>query len=108
LGEAIIEFARRTPQDAVSSPLIRQLIRAATSIGANYCEADESGTHNEFRCRISLCTRETRETKHWLRMMAVACSTFKEDARRLWREAHELNLILAAIFRKTKPTGRLS
>jgi len=102
LGEAVIRFVRTIKLDAVAAPLVRQLVRSATSVGANYCEADEAGSKREFRYRISICNRETRETKHWLRMLAVAAPMQKDEARDLWKEAHELNLIFSAIYRKTK------
>lgn len=70
------------------------------SVRANYCEADDSGSKKEFRFRISLCKRESKETKHWLRMMAAAVPELKEEARKLWTEAKELNLIFGSIFRK--------
>jgi len=98
-GEAVIEFARQLPVSAVTEPLIPQLVRSGTSVGANYCEADDAGSKREFRYRISLCKRESRETKHWLRMIAAAVPEKKEGARTLWREAKELNLIFSAIYR---------
>ena len=101
-GEAVIAFARRIPVEPVTESLVGQLVRAATSIGANYCEADDAGTKKEFRYRISICKRESRETKHWLRMIVAAVPDRKEDARSLWREAKELNLIFAAIYRGKK------
>ena len=85
-GEAVIAFARRVPVEPVTECLVRQLVRAATSIGANYCEADDAGTKKEFRYRISICKRESRETKHWLRMMVAAVPDLKEDARDLWEK----------------------
>jgi len=99
-GESVIQFCRRLSRDPIVEPLISQLIRAATSIGANYCEADDAGSKKEFRFRISLCKRESKETKHWLRMMAAAVPEMKEEARKLWTEAKELNLIFGSIFRK--------
>lgn len=99
-GEVVIQFVKRIKLDAITSPLVKQLVRAATSVGANYAEADEAGSKKEFRYRISVCKREARESKHWLRMTAVATPQLKDEARRLWKEAHELNLIFAAIFRK--------
>jgi hypothetical protein len=57
-GEAVIRFTRTIRRDAVTMPLISQLVRSATSVGANYLEADEAGTKNEFRYRISVCRRE--------------------------------------------------
>lgn len=99
-GESVIVFARKLPRNPVTEPLIGQLVRSATSVGANYCEADDSGTKKEFRYRIGVCKREARETKHWLRMLATAVPETKDDARSLWTEAKELHLIFAAIFRK--------
>jgi four helix bundle protein len=96
-GEAVIGFVRQIAIGPVTEPIIRQLVNSATSVGANYCEADDSGSKKEFRYRISLCKRESREAKHWLRI-----SDRKEEARALWREAKELNLIFAAIFRGKK------
>ena len=101
-GETIIAFAKRIPVSPVTQPLIPQLVDSGTSVGANYCEADNAGSKKEFRYRISLCKRESRETKHWLRMVAAAVPELKEDARPLWREAQELNLIFSAIFRGRK------
>ncbi len=72
-----------------------------TSIGANYGEADESGTKKEFRYPSSLCTREARETKHSLRMLVAAAPGRKEAARVFWKEANELTLIFAAIHRNS-------
>jgi four helix bundle protein len=99
-GEAIIAFARRVPRDPITDPLLGQVVRSGTSIGANYCEADDAGSKKEFRYRISICKRESRETKHWLRMLATAVPDMKEVARPLWTEAKELHLIFAAIHRK--------
>jgi four helix bundle protein len=98
-GEAVIGFVRQIAIGSVTEPILRQLVKSATSVGANYCEADDSGSKKEFRYRISLCKRESREAKHWLRMIAAAVPERKEDARALWREAKELNLIFSAIFR---------
>lgn len=97
-GESVIRFARRVPRDLVTEPLIPQFVRAGTSVGANYCEADNAGSKKEFRYRISICKRESRETRHWLRMIAAAVPQMKGEARSLWREATELNLIFAAIY----------
>jgi four helix bundle protein len=102
LAESVIGFVRTIKVDCVTSLLIRQLVRSATSIGANYCEADEAGSGKEFRYRISVCNRETRETKHWLRMLAVAVPEQKEKARVLWKETHELSLIFSAIYHRSR------
>src|SRR5208282_4810786 len=66
-GEKIIAFAKTLPKDPVTSPLIPQLVRAGTSVGANYCEADDAVSKKEFFHKIGTCKKEARETKYWLR-----------------------------------------
>lgn len=99
-GEAVIAFAKRIPVTPVNSPIISQLVRAAISVGANYCEADEADTKKEFRYRIGLCKREAKETRFQVRMSVAAEPSLREDGRALWQEAKELVRIFAAILRK--------
>ena len=102
-GESVIGFSLDIERNAVTKPIISQLVRSATSVGANYEEADEAGSKKEFRYRISLCTREARETKHWLRMLVAAVPDVREPAREFWKEANELTKIFAAIHRSSAP-----
>lgn len=97
-GESVIEFCQTVGSTAITKPLISQLVRSACRVGANYCEADESATKREFRYRISLCRREARETKHWLRTLVAASKESAETTRVLWKEADELTRIFAAIY----------
>ena len=98
-GEAVISFAKAVPVNEITRPLIGQLVRAGTSVGANYAEADDADSKKDFRFKIGICRREARETGHWLRMVVAAESSLSEPARPLWREAKELNLIFGAIRR---------
>ena len=100
-GEELIAFLKQLPLNDITSPLVRQVVRSGTSIGANYSEADEAGTRKQFRNFISICKRESKETKYWLRMIAAAVPDKKSDARTLWKEADELNRIFAAIHRNS-------
>ncbi len=79
--------------------MIDQLVRSATSVGANYCDADDAESKKDFKHKVSICLKEIKEPKHWLRMMAAAVPELKDEARTLWQEAKELNLIFAAIRR---------
>jgi four helix bundle protein len=101
-GEEVIKFTKKVPLTSITKSIISQLIRATTSVGANYCEADDAFFKKDFLYKISLCRKETRESKHWLRMIAQAVPEFKEEAKLLWREAQELNLIFSAIINKSK------
>lgn len=62
-GEAAIEFALSLQSGPVTSPLINQFVRSATSVGANYCEADDAESKKDFRHKIALC-RNKREKQN--------------------------------------------
>jgi four helix bundle protein len=98
-GEALIDFAKTIPQDAVTNRIISQLVAAATSVGANYVEADDAVSKKEFLKNIGTCRKEARETKHFLRMAVRAVPELKPKARKLWLEAKELHLIFSKIWR---------
>lgn len=102
LGEEIINFAKKIPENSVTRPLIPQLVKAGTSVGANYCEADDAESKKDFNHKIGICKKEAREIKYWLRMIAFAVPELKEEARKLWQEAKELNLIFNAIITSSK------
>jgi four helix bundle protein len=99
-GEAIIRFSKKVPRDPTNNRLIDQLVGCGTSVGANYCEANESVSKKDFRNIIGRCVKESKETKHFLRMIAASEPKLAKEGRELYREAKELHLIFAAIFRK--------
>ncbi|MGB8368145.1 MAG: four helix bundle protein [Limisphaerales bacterium] len=101
-GEAIIRFSRKIPWSPVNNRLIDQLVGAGTSVGANYCEADDGVSKADFKHRIGTCRKEARETKFFLRMVAVAEPDLKAEACEIWREAHSLHRIFSHIWRSTK------
>lgn len=99
-GENVIKFTKQIPVNKITERMIPQIVAAGTSIGANYCEADDAESGKDFKHKIGICKKEARETKHWLRMIVIAVPELKETARILWQEANELNLIFNAIVRK--------
>jgi len=101
-GENIIRFAKSIPDNSITRPIINQIIRSGTSVGANFCEADDAESKKDFQHKLGICKKEARETKHWLRMTVVAVPEMKDDARKLWQEAKELNLIFNSIVHKLK------
>jgi four helix bundle protein len=99
-GEACIDFAKLIPVNPVTMRLISQFVGCSTSVGANYCEADDAVSKKEFRNKIGTCKKEARETKHFIRMIVRAEPQLREKSIPLWQEAKELHLIFCAIFRK--------
>jgi four helix bundle protein len=98
-GEDVIDFAKTIPQGPTTDRIISQLIGAATSVGANYVEADDSVSKRELLKCSGTCKKEARETKYFLRMAVRAVPKLKPEARKLWMEARELHLIFAKIWR---------
>ena len=101
-GEEIIKFCKDMPKNEITRPIINQLVKCGTSIGANYSEADDAESKADFKHKIGICKKESRESKHFLRMSVVATPEMKERARVLWKEAQELNLIFNSIYKKVK------
>ena len=91
-GEATITYCSGIKQDAITRPIISQLVRASTSIGANYMEANAASSRKDFKNKVYICKKEAQETKHWLRMLATAFPDKKDKIRKLWQEAQELTL----------------
>jgi len=101
-SEEIIGFCRTIKQDVITRPITNQLIRSGTSIGANYCEANNASSKKDFRNKIFICKKESQETKHWLRMIVKADPKNTKEAKRLWKECHELTMIFQKITSSLK------
>ena len=99
-GEQIILFVKKIPDNSRNTRLISQLVGAGTSVGANYCEADECVSKKDFRNMIGRCKKEAKETLFFLRMIAPSEPDLADEARNLYREGKELKLIFASIYRK--------
>lgn len=101
-GENIIRLTQVLPNTTINRTLVSQLVRSATSVGANYMEADVAESKKDFIHKIGICKKESKESMHWLRMIAVANSSKLTECRQYWKEAHELTLIFSSIVNKKK------
>lgn len=101
-AEKIIELAKKAPKNVVTIPIINQLVKSGTSIGANYCEANGASSKRDFTNKIFICKKESKETKYWLRMLARAVEELKVECQDLWREAQEYTLIFSKIAASTR------
>lgn len=96
-GVQVIKVCRTVKKDEITRPLIGQLIKSSTSVGANYMEANGGSSKKDFRNKIFICKKESQETQHWLRMLSAAAPEHREKLRNLWQEVHELVLIFQKI-----------
>lgn len=96
-GENVINICKSIKQDVITKPILNQLVRSGTSVGANYMEANGASSKKDFRNKIHICKKEIQETKHWLRMLAQCVPDKKENIKIIWLEAQELTLIFGKI-----------
>jgi len=101
-GENIIKLCKRVNKSTLTTPIIDQLIRSGTSIGANYMEACGASSKKDFKNKVYICKKESMETKYWLRMLSQTSPEFIKDCRILWKEVQELTLIFSTITKNTK------
>jgi len=93
--DAII-FSKQIEQNLLTRPIISQLIRSSTSIGANFIEAKDAASKKDFRNKVLISKKEASETKYWLSL----CEEFTDSANlaHLQQECQEIILILQQII----------
>jgi four helix bundle protein len=89
-GQELVGLCRSLRQDAVSRPLISQVVRSATSIGANYMEACAACSRKDFRHKIYLCRKESQETLYWFGILLTCFPEHKIKIDKLQKECKEL------------------
>jgi len=103
-AESIVGLAGKVVKNAITLPIISQIVRAGTSVGANYCEANGASSKKDFKNKIYICKKEIQETKYWLRIIANADKNTAEESRKIWKEAQELTLIFTKIISTMEKT----
>ena len=82
-SENVIDFIKSVNRNPLNDSILRQLIRSATSVGANYCEANNASSKQDFRNKIYICKKEINETKYWFRMLVKTNPELKDRAKEL-------------------------
>lgn len=98
LSENTIVFLKSIDRNILTIPLINQLIRSVTSIGANYCEANGASSKKDFKNKIHICKKESKESMYWFQLLAKAAPEHAEECRKLWKETQELAMIFSKII----------
>ncbi len=92
----ILCFCKKIKINYLNSNIISQLLRSSTSVGANYCEANNASSKNDFRNKIYLSRKEIQETEYWLDLLAEICE-INDELQKLQKETRELILIFNKI-----------
>ena len=96
---AVIKTLAKYSKSFELRPVVDQIIRSATSVGANYAEANNSSSKADFKNKIFIAKKEIAETRYWLRVIKELAV---EDLSTIEKEALELNLILQKIISTLK------
>ena len=101
----IIAFVDRLPKGQVSNVIGEQLIRSATSIGANVVESKGAASRRDYANFFSHALKSANETKFWLGLLRDSGKADKESADKLLKETTELAKILATSILSLKGRG---
>ena len=98
----VIRFSQSLPKTEEATILKRQLLRSATSVGANYRAACRARSSAEFYSKLSIVIEEADETLFWLELLEESGSTSKSATTPLVKEATEILSVLAKARKNTK------
>lgn len=101
-SQKVLGVCSRIPKSHINNPMVTQLVRSATSVGANYAEADAASSKKDFLNKLAISKKEVCETKYWLRLLSQAIPAEKPHLDALYDESHQLNLIFSSIIRNSK------
>ncbi len=95
----VLKLAENSRRSTSNIEIIRQLVRASASVGANYIEANESLGRRDFLMYARICRKEAKEARYWLQLLSAEKNN-RSQVDDLIRESTELMNIFGAIVRK--------
>jgi four helix bundle protein len=101
----VVRLVAKLPKNDVGRVIGKQLLRSATSIGANYREATRSSTKKHFTSILVTSLREADETLYWLELLAESNTVKPALIADLTNECRQLVAILAASVKKARRVG---
>ncbi len=101
--QRVIQFSQKVKITLQNEIIVKQLIKSAGSVGANYIEANESLSKKDFILRIKISKKEAKEARYWLKLIILYDIILKNEREILIRESTELMKIFGAILEKSIP-----
>jgi len=106
LGLAAIRVAGDLPRNRIANVLTEQLVRSATSVGANYRAACRGRSRAEVLARLAVVEEEADEVLYWLELLTESGHLSPENVTALWKEANEILSMTVASIKTLR--GRLN
>lgn len=101
----IVNTCRRLKSQHVEMPLIDQLLRSGTSVGANIYEARYAQSKKDFISKLQIALKECNESEYWLSLLSETKSIPKDDYECLNKLCWELRRMLIASLTTSKTDG---
>jgi four helix bundle protein len=98
----VINLVNSLPKTDSNSIIIQQLLRCATSMGANDQEADGASSKKDFIHCYTVVRKETKETNFWLKLIKDTNPTIKPKMDSIMKEGQEIALIISSIINKAR------
>ena len=95
LGIEVIKLTEKLPINSAGKVVQNQIIRCATSVGANYRAALRGRSKPDFISKLGIVLEELDETQYWIELSVKAKLLAKSDVALIWKEAEELMKILS-------------
>jgi four helix bundle protein len=98
----VIRLVDGLPRAKSADVIVRQLLRSATSVGANYRAACRARSQAEFVSRIGVVEEEADESVYWLELLLEGCDIDEHEVSALLKEATELTAMFTASGKTAK------
>src|SRR4030042_7026185 len=100
---SVLKFLKTLKYSKENDVVRYQLAKSATSIGANYEEAQGAFSKEDFNYKIGICLKEAKESNYWLRIIKSAELSNSKPLEELIKESFEIKCIFASILKKIHP-----
>ena len=101
-AKAVINVCKQVPRTPINDRIVGQVVGASGSVGANYREANDALGKKDFLQRLKIARRESKESHHWLQLLAEANSGLTDKIPPLISESVELKNILSAMIKNSE------
>ena len=102
----IIKLVERLPRTRAADVIARQLVKSATSVGANYRAACRAKSNADFIAKMGIVEEEAYESSYWMELLVDSSLVKKDDVADLLNEANEFVAMSVASIKTARGNRR--
>ncbi len=102
LAVRIVRMSRYLRKRGAEQPIIEQILRSGTSIGANISEAQNAQSKRDFLSKMQIALKEATETQYWIRLLKEVESMNEKEYESLMKDCDEVTKMLISIVKTTR------